>query len=177
MSQNPKNEVRSFKQNVHLFTYGDDNIMGVSKKTDWFNHTAIKDTLATIGVEYTMADKESESTPFISINDCSFLKRKWIWNNDVKNYVCPLEEDSIIKSLTMWVPSKTIDCYKQMVSVISSANSEYFFYGRKKFEEKHRFFSGLLEREPFAFYVTESTLPTYDELVERFHRSSRDLEA
>lgn len=177
MSQNPKNEVRSFKQNVHLFTYGDDNIMGVSRKTDWFNHTAIKDTLATIGVEYTMADKESESTPFISINDCSFLKRKWIWNDDVRNYVCPLEEDSIIKSLTMWVPSKTIDCYKQMVSVISSANSEYFFYGRKKFEEKHRFFSGLLEREPFAFYVTESTLPTYDELVERFHRSSRDLEA
>lgn len=172
---NPQGEVRSFKRNVHLFTYGDDNIMGVNPKTSWFNHTDIQNQLAGIGVEYTMADKESESVPFVHIDDVSFLKRKWRWNEDVQNWVCPLEEESIIKSLTVWVPSKTIDCYAQMVAVISSANSEYFFYGREIFNEKHLFFSQLLEREPYKFYVNESTLPTYDQLVERFNKASEAL--
>jgi hypothetical protein len=175
MSQNPKKEVTSFKENVHLFTYGDDNIMGVNKSVPWFNHTAIQATLASIGVEYTMADKESESVPFISIYNCSFLKRKWLWNVDVKNWTCPLEEASIIKSLTMWLPSKSIDKYAQMVAVISSANSEYFFYGREIFEERYSQFNKLLEAEPYCYYVKESTLPSYDELVERFNRASEAL--
>jgi len=145
-------------------------------KTPWFNHTAIQNVLSTIGVEYTMADKESKSVPYVNIADVSFLKRTWVWNSDVQNWVCPLEEASIIKSLTMWVPSKTINCYHQMVAVISSANSEYFFYGRKVFEEKHLFFKRLLSEEPYCFYVNESTLPTYDELVERFKRASLALQ-
>jgi len=173
---NPLNEVKTFKQNVHLFTYGDDNIMGVSELSPWFNHTAIQAQLAEIGVEYTMADKESESVPFVHLDDVSFLKRKWKWNPDVNNWVCPLEEESIIKSLTMWVPSKTIDCYHQMTAVISSANSEYFFHGREKFEEKRKFFVELLNKEPYIFYVNESTLPTYDQLVERFNKASEALQ-
>lgn len=174
-SLNPESEVRSFKKNVHLFTYGDDNVMGVSPACDWFNHTAVQTVLADIGVEYTMADKESESVPFIRLYDCSFLKRKWVWSEDVSNWVCPLEEASIIKSLTMWVPSDSIDCYHQMVAVISSANSEYFFYGREVHKEKREFFQKLLEREPFSFYVTETTLPNFDQLVERFQRASEAL--
>lgn len=176
LSLNPNKEVNSFKKHVHLFTYGDDNIMGVSVKTPWFNHTAIQSVLNTIGVEYTMADKESKSVPYVNIADVSFLKRTWVWNPDVNNWVCPLEESSIIKSLTMWVPSKTINCYHQMVAVISSANSEYFFYGKKVFEEKHSFFKRLLSEEPYCFYVNESTLPTYNELVERFKRASLALQ-
>jgi len=164
-----------FKSNVHLFTYGDDNIMGVSERTSWFNHTAVQSVLATIGVEYTMADKESESVPYISINDCQFLKRKWRFDEDVKAWLCPLEEESIHKSLTTWVPSKSIDKYAQMVAVISSANSEYFFYGKKIFEHHHMFFKNILLQEPFDKYVTDSTLPGWDDLVERFWRASKDV--
>lgn len=173
---NPCNEVESFKKFVHLFTYGDDNTCGVSKQAEFFNHTAIQKEMAKIGVEYTMADKESESVPFIHIDNVSFLKRKWVWNEDVDNWLCPLEEESIIKSLTVWVPSKSIDEYAQMVAVITSANNEYFFHGREKFEEKHAFFSRVLQEEPYSFYVNETTLPTYNELVERFIRASESIE-
>lgn len=175
MSLNPDAEVSTFKLMVALFTYGDDNIMGVSKTTPWFNHTAIQAVLAGIGVEYTMADKESASVPYVNINDVSFLKRSWRWNTDVGNWVCPLEEASIIKSLTVWLPSKSIDRFAQMVAVIASANAEYFFHGREVFEKHHAVFKKLLEREPFSFYVTESTLPGYDILVERFNRASEAL--
>lgn len=171
LETNPEREVRTFKERVHLFTYGDDNIMGVHRTVPWFNHTAIKEILADIGVEYTMADKESLSIPFISIFDCSFLKRKWVWMDDVNNWVCPLEEASIVKSLTMWVPSKSIDKFAQMVNVIQSANNEYFYYGREIFEQKRALFVKLLEQHPYAFYVTETTLPTFEQLVERFLRA------
>ena len=88
-------------------------------------------------------------------------------------YVCPLEEDSIRKSLTVWVPSQTVDKYKQMVDVIVSANNEYFFYGRATFEKHHGFFASLLEREPYKQDVTDSTLPGWDDLIERFQRASK----
>jgi len=55
---NPERTCATFKLNVHLFTYGDDNIMGASLSAPWFNHTNIQRILAGIGVDYTMADKE-----------------------------------------------------------------------------------------------------------------------
>ncbi len=173
---NPEREARTFKKNVHLFTYGDDNTSGVSRAIDWYNHTAIQRVLESIGVEYTMADKSSVSVPFINIDDVSFLKRKWVWSDDVQNYLCPLEEDSIIKSLTVWVPSKSIDEYAQMEAVVSSACREYFFHGREKFEEKRAFFVRLMDKEPFKFYVKDSTLPTYPQLVEKYLRASEGAE-
>lgn len=164
-----------FKKVVNLLTYGDDNGAGVSKRTPWFNHTAVQKTLATIGVGYTMADKDAVSRPYITIEECSFLKRSWRFEEELGMYTCPLEEASIKKSLTVWVPSKTVDQHKQMVDVISSANSEYFFYGRETFEKHHAFFKSILEREPYSFYVTESTLPGWSDLIARFRRASESI--
>lgn len=169
---NPAKEVTSFQKKVALFTYGDDNVFGVSRTIPWFNHTTIQAELLKIGVEYTMADKTSETVPYINIDQVSFLKRYWVWNDEVKGYLCPLEEASIIKSLTMWVPSGTIDRYKQTVAVVTAANNEYFFYGREKFEEKHKFFKELLTQVPYCYYTSNATLPSFDELVERWHRAS-----
>lgn len=169
---NPEEEVHTFKKHVSLMTYGDDNIMGVSVSAPWFNHTGIQKALLTIGVEYTMADKTAKSVPFINIDECSFLKRSWRWNDEVQDWLAPLEEDSIFKSLTVWVPSSTIDSFAQTVAVVTSAVNEYFFYGREKFEKKREFFIGLLGEQPYSLYVRESTFPTFDELVERFHRAS-----
>lgn len=165
-------QVPPFKKYVRLMTYGDDNVMGVSSEIPWFNHTAIQDTLGSIGVEYTMADKEAESVPFVHINTVTFLKRSWVFDGDVGAYLAPLEEESIHKSLTTWIPSGTIDPNAQVVAVLQSANSEYFFYGREVFEKHHKFFKELLAREPYCHYVTDTTLPGWDELVNRFWKAS-----
>jgi hypothetical protein len=165
-----------FKEFVRLFTYGDDNIMGVSKKTPWFNHCEIQKQMQLIGVEYTMADKESESVPYIRLQQTSFLKRSWRWEEELQAYVCPLEEKSLHKSLTMWVPSKTIDKHMQMVAVISSANSEYFFHGKEIFQKHHEFFKSVVQHEPYQFYVEQGTLPGWDALCERFRKASGGLE-
>jgi hypothetical protein len=165
-------DVELFQKLVHLFTYGDDNAMGVSKTIPWFNHTAIQGVLADIGVVYTMADKEAESRPYITINECSFLKRVWRYDEDVGAYLAPLDEESIHRSLTMWVPSGTINEYEQMIAVIVSANNEYFFYGKEIFNKNREFFREILSRTPYNAYVTDSTLPTWQDLYERFWRAS-----
>lgn len=174
---NPAREVRSFKQNVHLFTYGDDNVQGVSKSCPWYNHTAIQAVLATIGVEYTMADKTSESVPYIHIDNVSFLKRFWRWDADVGAYLAPIEEASIKRSLTVWLPSDTLNEYEKMIEVITSAVCEYFFYGREKFEKERSFFTQLLQQEPYCLYSKSERLPTWQELYDRFWEASSNLEA
>lgn len=170
---NPERECLTFKLFVRLFTYGDDNIMGVSKLAPWFNHTAYQAVMLTIGVEYTMPDKETDSVPYVNIKDCSFLKRKWVFNEDVGAWLAPLDPASMHKSLTMWVPSDSVDEYFQMVDVISAANSEFFFHGREVFEKHHAFFAELLSREPYSLYATGNKLPRWDDLVTRFWKASK----
>jgi hypothetical protein len=170
---NPANECMSFKEFVALLTYGDDNFASVSKTIGkWFNHTTIQKELKTIGVSYTMPDKTSESVPFTHFRDASFLKRMWRYDVDVEAWLCPLEEDSIKKSLTVWTPSNTLDEYSQMVAVITSANNEYFYYGREVFEKHHLKFQEILAREPYCFCNMADSLPNWAVLVERYHRAS-----
>lgn len=161
-------DVKRFKKFVALMTYGDDNAMGVSRVTPRFNHTAIQRVLEKIGVVYTMADKESESVAYIHIDDVAFLKRKWRFDEEVGAYVCPLDEDSIKKSLMVWLPSSTLSPEAQTIAVFQSAVNEYFWYGREVFEEKRAFLMKCASQEPLSFYVKDSTFPTWQELYNRF---------
>lgn len=164
---NPESECDSFQKNVHLMTYGDDNIMGVSDVVPWFNHTAIQQQMEAIGVKYTMADKESESVPYINISECEFLKRKWRWEPEIGMYACPLNEESIMKSLTVWTASKSICKEEQYVNVVVSANMEYFWHGREKFQFAHTFFASLLRDPDYQVYLPKGGLLTWDQLVEK----------
>jgi len=169
---NPVKHCFDFKTYVNLITYGDDNSMGVSRLKPWFNHTSIQRTLANIGVKYTMADKEAESVPYIHISECSFLKRSWRFDDDVNAYLCPLDHDSIEKMLTIGVKSKAITEEAHAIAVISTALREYFFYGKKVFNEKRIYFQSVVVDAKINNYVTESTFPTWDELNDKFWRNS-----
>lgn len=161
--------LKSFKQDVALLTYGDDNAAG--SRVDWFNHTAIVAVLKSIGVAYTMADKESVSVPFIHIDNVSFLKRSWQWNAEAGAYFCPLEEASIRKMLLIAMRSRTVSDDKHMSDVIRAAHQEWFWYGREKFESEATYLKSLI---PGALEVhfMDCPLPTWDDLMLRFHRAS-----
>lgn len=173
ISLNPKQEVQTFKTNVNLMTYGDDNAMGVSPNTPWFNHTSIQKVLADVDIVYTMADKEAQSVPFIHINDVSFLKRIWRYESELNNYVCPLEHDSINKMLTMCTKSKTISAQHQAVDIISTAIREYFWYGKEIFHQKREFLNNVIQECNLQTYTDSSTLPTWDELIENYKKYTK----
>jgi len=169
---NPAREVESFRENVSLITYGDDNL--ANSGVPWFNHTAISQVLANVGIGYTMADKSSESVPFLDILDVSFLKRRFRYEPELDAQMAILEEDSIWKSLMICVPSSEVSLQKQCVDIVSSAVSEWFFYGRERFEKERSYLQQLVERCGLSVYVEKSTFPTWETLKQRFIDSSLD---
>nr|UBJ26105.1 hypothetical protein [Sichuan mosquito picorna-like virus] len=170
----PDKSCFNFKRDVALMTYGDDNVMGVSKNAPFFNHTMIQNTLALSGITYTMADKEAESIPYIHISQISFLKRFWVWDSDVGAYLAPLEEASISKSLTMGVASKTLCAEAQAIAIMTSAQSEYFMYGKDVFEDKTNMLKRIARKSNIEMYIKDNTFPSWDELKSRFWQNSQN---
>lgn len=165
-----------FFENVNLMTYGDDNIMGVSPKVKYFNHTTISEFLTKRGMIYTMADKSSESIPFCSIFQVEFLKRSFRLEPELGVYLAPLREDSIIKSLMINVPSRTISRESQQVYIISTALYEFSFYGREKHAEWRKRLLTWMEDLDLMIHYSDALFPTYDELLERYHQTSKSTE-
>jgi len=171
---NPDHECESFQNYVHLVTYGDDNIMGVSKKCFWFNHTSVQGALAEIGIVYTMAEKGAASEAYIHISRCTFLKRSFRHEPELNCYVAPLSLTSIKKMLMWYVESKEISSEEQTVACIGTAISEIFFHGRDAFDSLSELLKGAIEAQGLEPWVERSTFPTWGELIQRFKDHSQD---
>lgn len=169
---NPAREIASFSTNVVVINYGDDNVLASS--VDWFNHTSITQVLATVGVQYTMADKSEESIPFLPVSEISFLKRTFEYNEELDCHVAVLCEESIWKSLMIHIPSAVDSPQKQCIDTVRSAVSEWFFYGRERFEKEVSFLKLLVLDCGLEHYVEENTFLTWDELKDRFLESSSE---
>lgn len=155
-------DLGNFLDYVSIITYGDDNAM--SSKYDYINHTALSTALAARGIEYTMADKESESVPFINISQVDFLKRKFVLDQNIKGkYSAPLDEASIIKMLSICTKSRSILFETQCAAIIDSASREYFQYGEKTFKEKKAFLDSILEKHNLWQYLPKGRLDSYEE--------------
>lgn len=166
-----KYDMTDFTKNVALMTYGDDNIMGVSEKCNWFNHTAIQKVFSSVGIKYTMADKEAESIPFIHISECTFLKRSWRYEPELNAHVCPLEKDSIYKSLLVGVRSKVISREQHSMEKIASAVREHFWHGKEEFNNFIKMIKEVIEENDLGYWITQSTFPTWIQLCEEFSDS------
>lgn len=151
-----------FEKYMSILTYGDDNI--ASSNVDRFNHTTISRALKKYGVEYTMADKESDSVPFIDILEASFLKRYFKPSADGL-FRAPLEEASIKKMLTVCTYSRSISKEEQVAQIIESACREYFQYGKRKFSRERLFLMSLLDKYNLRGYLSGPDLPTYDQMM------------
>lgn len=165
----------SFKDTVALMTYGDDNIMGVAKTADWFNHTAIQRVLGDVDIGYTMADKAATSVPFIPLSGANFLKREWRWDEELDAYVAPLDPTSIEKMLMVCVAKPNIGREQHAVQVVSTAVREYFWYGRAVFVEKTRLLKEVIARANLDQYCDASTFPSWEELQNDFETRSRHV--
>lgn len=171
---NPEKEVSTFREFVHLVTYGDDNEMGSNRP--WFNHTAISGLLATLGVEYTMADKTSESVPFLHVSKTSFLKRGWRYEPELDAVVCPIDHATLDKMMTTWIPSSVLGPYAQGEEIIRNVGVEYFWYGKEVFEEKQVLLRKIFRETIPQEYETPRTFPTWDSLITLWKRSSGELD-
>jgi len=137
--------ISTFRDNVHLMTYGDDNILG--SKLDTYNHTSISSALHKRGVVYTMADKDSKSIPFLSVQNISFLKRKFVLSNE-GDIIAPLDMDSIFRMLCMEVQGDNISSEERLSEAYLSARREMALHGKLKFDHFVGIMDDILSRYP-----------------------------
>jgi hypothetical protein len=149
-----------FSERVRLVTYGDDFIVSVKPDyTDRLNFRTIKDAMATFGIEITPASKEMGVYNTTQIEKLDFLKRNFLFSDDLNRWVGPLKEKSICKSLLIGLKSDSITHEEQAVFTMMSAVQEYFFHGRDKFNEFRDQVLECIEYYNLGYLVRECTFP------------------
>lgn len=125
-----------FRSICKLMTYGDDVKGSVKKGFDNFNHIYCADFFAKHDMKFTMPDKESTPTKFMSDADADFLKRKNVFCPELNTTMGALDEDSIFKSLHSNLKSKANTKEKLAADNIDGALREWFNHGRDKYESR-----------------------------------------
>jgi hypothetical protein len=162
--QSAGNLIQSYFEDVVTIVYGDDSITSISPRCGSYNHTIKRDELAKIGIVFTMADKNAESIPFIHLEDASFLKRSFVYNEEDDIWCAPLEESNIINALMIWVESKNLTKSEQAWAAMQSSIREFFFHGRSKFDKM-----GILYKDIYLkVYGREIIFPHYDDVLSVF---------
>lgn len=127
---------KDFKKNCSFLTYGDDVIGTVSADCGEFTHIAYAEWLSKHDMKFTMPDKESTPTHYMTENDVDFLKRKSVYNEDLGQKVGLLSEDSIFKRLHAHLLSKELTLPMHSAQNIESSLHDWFYYGREVFEDR-----------------------------------------
>jgi hypothetical protein len=160
--------IYNFFKQVFLQTYGDDSIF--STNLLWFNQVTMRDELALLNINYTMADKSENFTPFIPMEDVTFLKRSFVYSEETQTILGPLDKNSLTKSLMMCVLSKTVSLKFQCKDILNSVLREFFFYGENEFNLwRKRFISWT---EEFELCDDINYLPTYDYCKNNYFKNS-----
>jgi len=95
---------RSFYQLCGIVAYGDDHIVSIPPSVlEVFNQLTIPELFKTIGLSYTMEDKDATATtPSRKITEISYLKRGFRWDDKVGKWFAPLSLDTILET-PMWL--------------------------------------------------------------------------
>jgi hypothetical protein len=125
-----------FKENCAFLTYGDDVIGTVAEVCSEFTHITYAEWLAEHDMKFTMPDKESTPTHYMTEDDVDFLKRKCVFNEDLGQKVGLLSEDSIFKRLHCHLLSKELTLPEHSAQNIESSLHDWFYYGRDIFEDR-----------------------------------------
>lgn len=165
-----------FQDYVALMTYGDDNEMSVSIKAPLYNHTKMQEVYAKQGIEYTMADKDAESIPYISLEEADFLKRATVFRPEYSDpstgekgmYLAKLSEESIFKSLHCNMKSKVVSADEIARQCLDGALRELWFHGKEHFEMRHEQFKNIVAEHEWQHIISPSFYKTFDEREEEW---------
>lgn len=122
-----------FWRNVFSVTYGDDNVSNVSDTVkDVFNQTTVSQAMRLVfGLTYTSAEKNAVLGTYSTLQDMSFLKRGFHFEN---NYVlCPLEVDSFLYT-PYWCKNKRLE-QDILVDTLENALEELSIHSVEKWNE------------------------------------------
>jgi hypothetical protein len=157
-----------FHTNVSLLTNGDDNAQGVSYRAAAYNHTSVAKALAQYGITYTMADKLSESRPYINLTEVSYLKRIPTFSHKYERYMPPLEIASLHKMLMNHIPSTVLSKHESAAETVNGAMREMFFHGEEQFNVWSEKLNCVCKKHNLYPFLPNNQLITYSECEQAY---------
>lgn len=154
-----------FRSQCALSTYGDDCKGSVSESCKYFNHLIVADFLSRHDMKFTMPDKKSTPTAFMSDADCDFLKRKSVYHEALGVYLGALDDMSILKSLHAVVKSPHVDLLGQCQMNISGALREWFAHGPTVYEQQRARLSEVARLSNLYLACQDDLEKTYEHRV------------
>jgi len=153
-----------FRDHVRLAHVGDDSLQCVADGFSAYCFVTVKCEGLQYGVVFTPGDKgDGEDYSYKEFNQCSFLKRRIVWNADLDSWVPLLDMKSIVKTLTVMMPGKTSQ-KDQLVGALGSVLRELFLYGRPVYEE----YLGRITDVVHKHEIWDGFLQSYDSLKQSF---------
>lgn len=155
-------DVSNFKSVVSMGTVGDDNASGISKLViEFFNFVNIAPIYKKLGYTVTPASKiASAITSAILFQDLVFIKRKFVWSDELNSYVAPLDKDSIYKALC-FQGKVAVTAMDRLLDVIQGAQREFFLHGRDEFENFQEDLSRAMGNRSYVKFTYEELLVQY----------------
>lgn len=132
---NPRLALQDFPRKVELQMYGDDNTLNVADSVaeDFNQHTLMK-VFPTIGLKYTSDVKDDlNPPPWRTLEECSFLKRGWVYNDVLGRRVAALDKGTILEMLNWTKKGASRDAIT--LDNCDNAMREWSFHGRAFYEE------------------------------------------
>ncbi|DAZ91077.1 TPA_asm: polyprotein [Ananas comosus secovirus] len=124
------------KYHVCMSIYGDDNVVSMTSHVVlWYNLETISKYLSQFGVRLTDGQKSGKIVPTMAFEDIDFLKRKWVKDEVVGWFRCPLDKVSI-ESQLYWIKHSDDNIEALKVNVDNALREsaqhsrEYFDYVR-----------------------------------------------
>lgn len=161
--------ISQYRYDVRAITYGDDVIVSVSDDVkDLFNFETYQKAMKEYNIIFTPASKTGDSYKFKVLGEMDFLKRSFVYDENLGRYKSPLNDKSVRKSLMVCLRSKTITSEEQIVATMSSAHREAWQHGAQYFKDFDALVKRVVKWHNLENYVTNSTFLSSDELLEYY---------
>ena len=164
--------MKDFNENVSMISYGDDNVLNISDRViDYFNQHSMSECFAEIGMEYTDELKSSaaDAKPFRRLEEVSFLKRKFRWDEERQCYAAPLDY-SVCMEMVNWIRGE-LDPEEACCTNCQTSAMELSLHGKEVFEHSTK----LIKSACLTHMTRQPMILTYNEYIETFENSYGQL--
>jgi hypothetical protein len=126
------NDLRLFHAHVRCVFYGDDCIVSVSDVIkSKFNMLSVEQVLLKLGIIYTSASKDKIKEQFVPLNQVTFLKRRFVYEEEINGYLAP-HDFSALSEIARWAEGDPLNIANQLARfnstlLFASSYSEKIF--------------------------------------------------
>lgn len=118
---------------VRAINYGDDNVLKVSPHCPKFTMKTIAVALQDLDIVYTPAKKNDVNYDYLPLEEVTFLKRHFVYDESIAYWQAPLEEDSFVESLYWYTDGMPV--WDAMESISDSFLLEAVAHGRAYYND------------------------------------------